>query len=27
VIRDGEPVPYPVLYEQGKQLMFKEPQS
>ena len=27
VIRDGEPVPYPVLYEQGIQLMFKEPQS
>lgn len=27
VIQDGEPIPYPVLYEQGKQLMFKEPQS
>lgn len=27
VIQDGEPVPYPVLYEQGNQLLFKEPQS
>ena len=25
VIQDGEPLPYPVLYEQGQQLMFKEP--
>ena len=25
VIRDGEPLPYPVLYEQGQRLMFKEP--
>lgn len=22
---DGEPLPYPVLYEQGQRLMFKEP--
>lgn len=27
VIQDGEPVPYPVLYEQGNQQLFKEPQS
>ena len=25
VIQDGEPLPYPVLYEQGQQLMFREP--
>lgn len=25
VIQDGEPLPYPVLYEQGQRLMFKEP--
>lgn len=27
VIQDGEPLPYPVLYEQGHQLMFKEPED
>jgi hypothetical protein len=25
VIQDSEPLPYPVLYEQGQRLMFKEP--
>lgn len=25
VVQDGEPLPYPVLYEQGQRLMFKEP--
>jgi hypothetical protein len=25
IIQDGEPLPYPVLYEQGQRLMFKEP--
>jgi hypothetical protein len=25
VVQDGKYLPYPVLYEQGKQLLFKEP--